>query len=246
MSVISIIIATLFFALGGLLKGAIGAGAPVVVIPVLAMLYDVKLAVAMMMVPNLVTNILQGWQFRHSMLPRRFVFSFAIAGGIGAGLGSLVLVTLTQSVLSLIVAGAVLAYVLFRIVRSNWVLSYAAALKLSIPVGIVAGALQGSTGISAPVSLSFYNAMKLERPVFIASISIYFLAMTVVQVPVLAALDIMTPQRFLLSTAALLPILICMPLGQKLATRFSKETFDRSLLVLLLILAFKLIHDSLA
>ncbi len=241
---ISLAIAAFFFAIGGLLKGAIGAGAPVLVIPVLAMLYDVKVAVAVMMVPNLVTNIWQGWQFRHSMLPKKFVFTFALAGGLGAGLGTWVLATLSQSVLSLIVAATVLAYVLFRIVRSNWVLSYTAALKLSIPIGIIAGTLQGATGISAPVSLSFYNAMRLERPVFIASVSIYFIAMTVVQIPVLVSLQIMTIRHFWYGVAALLPILGFMPLGQQLAKKFSKDTFDRALLLLLVCLAFKLVYDA--
>jgi len=245
MSVISLAIAALSFAIGGLLKGAIGAGAPVLVIPVLAMLYDVKVAVAVMMVPTLMTNIWQGWQFRHSMLPKKFVFTFALAGGLGAGMGSWVLATLSQSVLSLIVAFTVLAYVLFRVVRSNWILPYATALKLSIPVGIIAGTLQGATGISAPVSLSFYNAMRLERPVFIASVSIYFIAMTVVQIPVLVSLQIMTTQHFLWGGAALLPILGFMPVGQQLAKKLSKETFDIALLFLLVCLAFKLIFDSL-
>jgi len=145
----------------------------------------------------------------------------------------------------LIVAITVLAYVFFRLARSNWVLSYAAALKLSVPIGIIAGTLQGATGISAPVSLSFYNAMRLERPVFIASVSIYFIAMTVVQIPVLVSLQIMTTQHFLFGLAALLPILGCMPLGQQLAKRFSKDTFDKALLLLLVCLAFKLIYDVL-
>ena len=85
---ISLIIAILLFALAGMIKGAIGAGAPVLVIPVLAMLYDVKIAIAAMMVPNLVTNIWQVWQYKKHLLPKRLVWSFALAGGLGTGFGS--------------------------------------------------------------------------------------------------------------------------------------------------------------
>lgn len=222
-----------------------GAGAPVVIIPALAVLYDVKVAVAIMMVPNLVTNVWQVWIYRQSLLPIRFVFSFALAGAAGAAAGSLILAILTQQVLSLIVASSVFAYIAFRLVRSDWMLSYVAALKLSIPIGLVAGVLQGATGISAPVSVSFFNAMQLERKVFIASISWYFIAMTLVQIPALMVLDILTAHHLLLGTCALLPMFALMPVGQHLASRFSKATFDRLLLVLLLLLALKLVHYNL-
>lgn len=242
---ISLIIAILAFALGGTVKGAIGAGSPVLVIPVLAMLYDVKLAVAVMMVPNLVTNIWQLWRYRKSLLPKRLVWYFALAGGTGAGCGSWILATLPQSLLSLTLAATVLAYVIFRLVKTNWVLSYINADKLSIPVGAIAGILQGSTGISAPVSVTFFNALQLQRPVFIASIAVYFIAMTVVQIPALISLDILTMQRFLLGFAALVPMVLCMPLGELLAKRFNRHTFDRALLVLLVCLALKLAYDGL-
>ena len=53
-----IIIAVLVaFALGGILKGATGAGAPIITIPVIAAFYDVRIAVIIMVVPNLLTNI---------------------------------------------------------------------------------------------------------------------------------------------------------------------------------------------
>ncbi|BBM05906.1 hypothetical protein HAALTHF_38880n [Vreelandella aquamarina] len=47
------IIALLTFVIAGIIKGAIGSGVPVVVVPVLTMLYDVKLAIAVLVAPNL-------------------------------------------------------------------------------------------------------------------------------------------------------------------------------------------------
>jgi len=237
-------LAALFLALGGLIKGATGAGAPVLAIPALAMLYDVKFAVAIMMVPNLLTNIWQLRQYRQHLLPDQFVWSFAISGAAGALVGSWFLATLSPSALSLIVAFGVFAYVAFRLLRSTWVLEYASALKICIPVGLVAGTLQGASGISAPISLSFFNAMRLERATFISSISVYFIAMTLVQIPALMALGIMRTEHFFSGALALLPIVLFMPIGQALAQKFSRNTFDRIMLILLLCLAIKLVIDS--
>ncbi|WP_346909097.1 hypothetical protein [uncultured Roseibium sp.] len=48
--------------LGGLLKGATGAGAPVIGVPVLAALTDVQFAVAVFVTSNLLTNVNQAWR----------------------------------------------------------------------------------------------------------------------------------------------------------------------------------------
>jgi uncharacterized membrane protein YfcA len=49
---ITIIAILVAFALGGILKGATGAGAPIVTIPVIAAFYDVRIAVIIMVIPN--------------------------------------------------------------------------------------------------------------------------------------------------------------------------------------------------
>lgn len=241
----SVVIAVVFLALGGLVKGATGAGAPVLAVPAMAMLYDVKLAVVIMMVPNLLTNIWQWWQYRKSLLGTRFVVLFASAAAVGTIFGTWLLATLPQEFLSLTLAAVVFVYVAFRFLRPGWVLSDSTALKLSMPVGVISGALQGASGISAPVSLSFLNAMRLERPTFIATVSVFFLMMTVTQIPALMALGIMTPALFGVSALALIPILAMMPVGARLAQRFSKDVFDRVMLAMLVLLALKLVFDAL-
>jgi uncharacterized protein len=233
-------------ALGGVLKGATGAGAPVLAVPVLAMLFDVQFAVAVMLVPNLLTNVWQAWHYRKHVRSRRLVASFAAAGAVGVVAGTVALATLPQAALSLIVACAVAGYILFRLARADWTLSLAAAQRLSVPVGLAAGVLQGASGISAPVSISFLNAMRLERPVFIATVSIFFTAMSVLQIPMAGALGILTPPRLLVGATAILPLVAFMPVGAVVARRFSREVFDRVILALLAGLALKLAFDAIA
>ena len=79
------------FAFGGILKGATGAGAPLVAVPVLVLLYDVQMAVALFVMPNIVTNLIQLVQYRKSDKRPRFSWIFAIAGLFGAGLGTALL-----------------------------------------------------------------------------------------------------------------------------------------------------------
>jgi len=239
-------IAFLCLAAGGVLKGATGAGAPVIAVPALAMMFDVRFAVVVMMVPNLLTNVLQAWRFRKTRMPGPFIWTFAIAGAVGAIVGTVMLAIFPADYLSLLVAFGVFAYIAARLARPDWVVGRPLAERLSIPVGLTAGIMQGASGVSAPVSLTFLNAMRLERPVFISTVSIFFVAMTLTQVPTLAAAGIMTWHGLAISFAAMLPILMFMPVGSALAQRLSKETFDRVILAFLAALAIKIIYDFMA
>lgn len=246
MTLTDIAFAAAAVALGGLLKGATGAGAPVVGVPILAMLFDVPTAVAIFVIPNLFSNIWQGWQYRASQVSRRFTWGFALAGGAGAGLGSVMLATLPQQALMGGLAAVVLMYIGFRLLRPDWKLASGAADRLVMPVGFVGGVMQGAGGISAPVSVTFLNAIRLDRAAFIATISVFFMIMSVVQIPLLASFGILTPHRAALSLAAMVPLFLAMPVGARLTRHVSKATFDRMILVLLTVIALKLVWDALA
>lgn len=242
----SLILVFLAFGLGGILKGATGAGAPIIAVPVMTIFFGAPFAVAVFAIPNLVTNIWQGWSFRRHALASPLTLHFAVAGALGAGIGSFMLAWLPTEALNLTVALSVLAYAGFRVLRPGWTLSLARAEALAAPVGILGGILQGAAGLSAPVSLSFLNALKLERVQFIFTISVFFFAMAVVQIPLLTGLGILTGERFVISCLALIPLMATMPLGSWLGRRISASTFDLVILGLLTVLALRLVWQAVA
>ncbi|MDF0603489.1 sulfite exporter TauE/SafE family protein [Psychromarinibacter sp. C21-152] len=234
----------LALALGGLIKGAVGAGAPVVAVPVLVLLFDVQLAVAVMVIPNVFSNVLQGWQYRDKALPPRFTWGYAITGAVGVAVGTWVLATVPPRFLLLAVAAAVFGFIGFRIVRPHAVLSYRVAEIIVWPVGVAAGVLQGATGISAPISITFLNAMGLKRETFIGTISVFFLVISVVQIPVLWVYGLLDWQRTLYGIAAIAPLMGFMPVGNFLASKLPPKLFDRVILALLAVIAVRMIWKA--
>lgn len=230
-------------ALGGTIKGATGAGAPLVAVPVMAAFYDVRFAVVMMAVPSVVMNVLQLWRYRSAHLPERFALRYGIGGGIGTFLGTVILATLPVEALTLIIAGAVVAYIVLRVARPGFKVPWQTAMRMVLPVGLVSGVLQGSAGLSAPVSVSFLNAMRIGREPFIVTISALFTAMGVAQIPTLVGFGLLTWDRFLLSLAALIPLMGFMPVGNWLARRLPPQAFDKLVLVLLTLLAIRLVSS---
>ena len=211
---ITIIAILVAFALGGILKGATGAGAPIVTIPVIAAFYDVRIAVIIMVVPNLLTNIGQLYQFRKTILPSFFTVSFALGGGI-------------------------------KLIVPSWKLIYEKATKLVFIMGAAGGVLQGTAGLSAPVSITFLNAMKLERNQFIPTISVYFGVMSIFQMPTLYYYDLLNFEIIAASLISTLVLLSFMPLGSWIAKSISKENFDKITLILLAFIALRIIYINL-
>ncbi len=239
-----VILAIIGLAMGGILKGATGAGAPLIAVPVMAIYFGVPVAVTIFAVPNLLANVWQAWAYRKDQLPLPFMLMFAGGGAVGTLIGTILLVNLPGSVLTLIVAFAVFIYVAFRLLRPGWVLRYPLAEKLSLAMGVLGGTMFGASGLSGPVILSFLNAMKLERRQFIATVTMLFTMTAVVQIPALFAYGIMDGQKFLISTAALLPIVAFMPVGSWLARHVSRDVFDKLVLVLLTVIAIRLVVNA--
>lgn len=239
------LIALITLLAAGIVKGAIGSGVPVIVVPVLTMLYDVQLAIAVLVAPNLVSNALQVWQYRRHLLPLRFLAAFSFAGGLGIVLGTWGLVVLSPEILLLGVASAIVLYLIIKVARRRMALPFSIAARIVIPIGLLAGVLQGAAGMSAPASVTFLNAMQLERRVFIGSISVFFVAITCVQIPALLSAGILTTERFLLSGLALVTIVAAMPLGARLGKRLPHRWFDNLIMLLLASIACKIFFDAL-
>ena len=237
--IIAILVA---FALGGILKGATGAGAPIITIPVIAAFYDVRVAVVIMVIPNLLTNIGQLYQFRKTIMPRFFTVSFALGGGLGALLGTILLANLSIKTLTLAVAFIILIYISLKLIIPTWKLNYTKAKKLVFLMGAGGGVLQGAAGLSAPISLTFLNSMKLERNQFIPTISVYFGVMSLFQMPALYFYKFLNIETLIISCLSTIVLMLFMPLGSWIAKSISKETFDKLILILLSFIALRIIY----
>lgn len=243
---IEILVVAACLAAGGVLKGATGAGAPILAVPALAAFFDVRFAVVVMLIPNIATNTWQALRFREHLPDRGFMLPLLAGGVLGVTLGTFALKAFSSDTLSLAVAFAVLLYIAIRLARPHWQLQMGLARWLALPAGIAAGALQGAAGLSAPVSITFLNALKLRRETFVAAISAFFATFTAVQIVAVAANGLLGPVDLLYSAFALLPVSLAMPAGAALAKRASPATLDRVILAILGVIAGKLLFEAFA
>ena len=232
------------FLLGGTLKGIIGVGAPVIVVPILAIFFDIQTAVTTMVIPNLITNLWQALRYKAHITSRKFVTQFAISGAIGAGIGTVLLLSVNDAPLLLGLSGVIYLFLIFRIRQPQWQLSSTAARIFVIPCGLAGGALQGAAGLSAPVSVTFLNLLKLERERFIPIISIYFVCMSLVQIPSLYAVKLLDTDIILYSFSVLPLIFAGMAIGSFTAQHINSKIFENIILGTLLIMALRLTYRA--
>ena len=228
------------FALGGLVKGATGAGSPVIAIPVLTVFFDAKLAVAIMAVPNLFSNLVQIKQFRRSVENLTFSLKLSAFGTLGCLGGTLFFILTSTRMIELLVAIITVLYVVLSFKKNSKKLSQQFAKKMIPPIGLLGGFVQGTCGVSAPIALAFLNAIGMKRAEFIFTISCFFGAMAAIQIVSLSFFNFMTLQLFLLGLLSLAPILLGMSLGDRLTKKISSQSFEKLILVFLILLSLQI------
>lgn len=231
--------------IGGFFKGATGAGAPLVAVTIIAAFYDVTMGILVMVVPNIVMNARQVWSYHSDIRPARMAILLSVGAIPGMIIGTALLASARQDVLQLSLGLFIVCYLALRIVDPQFSISARTAGRLGLPTGVLGGIMQGVVGTSAPIALLFLNIQRLGRPMFIGTISSFFLANSLVQAPALWWKGLLTLQWVAISALAVIPVWICLSLGSRAARKLSPVAFDRLILVLLAVLAVRLIWRGL-
>jgi uncharacterized membrane protein YfcA len=230
-------------AAGAMVKGATGMGLPLIALPVLTSVFGLQHAIGVMIVPIIVTNAWQVWRLR----PERhaesmgFLPMFLLAGVVGTILGTWLLTTLPERWLVLGLGIILLGYVALRVFKPRIVLSAPAAKRFGPLAGAGGGILQGATGISAPIGVTFIHSMSLERTAHVFAVSTMFLVYGLTQLPSMWLAGILKVEWLGQGVLALLPILVFMPVGQFLAAKLSRRAFDLLILAFLAVIGLKMV-----
>lgn len=231
---------------GSIVKGAIGMGLPMVALPILAIFLGVPHAVAIMSLPILLSNGWQVWHYRaHVSRGLSFLPWMLATSVIGIVFGTWLLTALPEQTLSLVLGLLVLGYIGLRLTNPEFSLPLPMARRISPGVGFAAGTLQGSAGISGPITVTFMHALRLPREEYVAIISCIFLLPSIAQFPALWVSHVLTLPRLLESALALVPVVALMPVGAQLARFISRRMFDMIILGVLCVIGIELLVTGL-
>jgi uncharacterized membrane protein YfcA len=231
-------------AVGAFIKGATGGGLPQIAIPVMAVFLGVEHAVVVMTIPGVVANGWLVWTHRHEARDTRDLPGMLVAGTVGAVAGTLLLHTLDGRVLSAALAVVIVGYIVLALAHPGFTIPPRVTRWASPPVGVVAGGLQGATGISGPLLTTWLHGFGLKPRAYVFALSTLFFVFACVQAVTLAGVGLYTTERVVQSLLALVPIFLALPLGSAAARRLSPQAFQRVVLVLLAASVLSLVHDA--
>lgn len=230
----------LFFIMGGFVKGTMGVGLPLVVVPTLSLLIPAPQAMGLLVVPVLVSNLWQaveGGNVRYSI--RRFASLILVQMAV-----TLLTVKYSSGLsvenLNLLIGISLLVAVVWMSLKPNVQVPPQFEHIACIVVGALAGLMGGLSSLTGPFIITLLMALKLSREQFIGSISIVYLAGSI---PMYGAM--LWYERFGwvevgLSALGLIPMFLGLKMGKVLRHRLSEEMFRKLLLLYLFVLAIVL------
>ena len=222
------------FVAGALLKGVTGLGLPPVVLPVLTPFVGVEHAVAVLALPTVVANGWLAWANRRASSENPWLGALALTAAVGGIAGAYLLTSVDERWLALALVVLVVTMLATRVRRPHWRLSPTAARIGAAPIGLVGGALQGATGLSAAVIGSWASALGLSRDGFVLTTSVVMQLASLSQAATLVGLGALSGHRLTQAGVACVVVLAMLPLGQRLGRSMQTLWFDRLVLVVLL------------
>lgn len=231
-----LLIAVSAFFVGGILKGAMGFGLPLLAIPAMTAAHSLPMALSIAVFPVITTNIWQLWTLRAQRREAKFLPVFLMVGAGGLIFGVFALSWVRDAYLEIALGGLVLSYLLVRLRGSDGVPKWASS-RLAPGVGAAAGAVHGATGLSGLVGTPYMHAMSLPRPVFVFCNGAMFTLFSSMQAPMLWALGLYQASAIWVGLLTLPAAFLGLWIGSKLGARLNTEAFSRAVLIILAIAA---------
>ncbi|MGP1255830.1 MAG: sulfite exporter TauE/SafE family protein [Kiloniellales bacterium] len=231
--------------LGGIVKGTIGIGLPLVSVPLLALQLPVPTAIAILGLPVLISNFVQmhaGDSLR-AAITRFWPLLAALICGIL--IGANLLAGIDQRRLSLILGSVVIVFALLNLVGGRLTVSGVTERWIGPPLGLAAGVLGGLSSFFGPPVVMYFVALKLPKNGFVSAIALVYFCGTVPLYTAMAWLGLYGLPEVALSAFALLPVGVGLWIGQHLRQRLPQDVFNHLVLVLLTAIGVTLIWRAL-
>ena len=226
-------------------KGATGMGFPLIATPTIALILDIRIAVAVLILPNL---FMDSAQILRDGLPYEVLrrFKNLLAPTIlGVFLGTFVMVKTPLWILNLCLGIMVLIFVFSSLLKFDFTVSPAGEKLLSPLFGLVSGFLNGMTNAAGPALAIYLYNLKLEKRAFVKTLATTFVITKLSQLVAISTWNFFNWYTIRLSILVLVFTLAGFYAGIKAQDRVNQKTFYRGLLILLFVVGVVLVLRAL-
>ena len=229
----------------GTVKGIAGLGFPTLATPLLSLAVDVKTAVVLLILPNIVMDGIQFSRRGAPMETIRRLLPLLVTGAIGTIVGTRALVALPTRAVLLLLGAFVIAFVALNATRFSPRLPTAWEPWAGPVAGFVAGVVGGITNVpGTPLAMYFY-ALGMSKAEFLSSTAFTFMIYKLVQLAAVAWYGLLTSALAATSVALTGIALTGFVGGLWIQNRLDQRAFNQAVLALLGALGLWLVVRSL-
>jgi uncharacterized membrane protein YfcA len=239
-----IIIIILAVLAGGLVKGTLGFGMPMVALPIIAFIIPPTTAMILLCAPIFLTNFLQ-IKFRQGVSSYRFLPMF-LCLIIGLIIGARLILEIDVKTITQIIAVSIIFAALvncFGIKIKN--INKNHENTITSLIGFGSGILGGLSTFYGPPMLAYLVAVDLPKEKFVRTVStMYFIG----SFPLYGSLiyyGFATKEDLIFSLILIIPAFIAQQVGTKIRDKFNQKQFRICILITLIILGFSLLFKTL-
>src|SRR3954452_22470144 len=228
------------FLLAGFIKGVIGLGLPTVSMGLLAVTMPPAHALAIVIVPAIITNIWQTFVGPYLRDIIRRLWPLMLGTVIGIWLNADMLTgpyarygTIVLGVLLVVYAVVGLSKFSFKVARKDekWIGGI---------VGLVTGAISAATGVQVIPSMPFMQAIGMEKDELVQALGVFFTVATLALAFNLTSAGLLTAATALPGAVAMAGAFAGMFIGQAVRSRLEPEAFRRWFLIAMILLGIYL------
>ena len=227
------------------LKGIVGFGFPTTSTSLLALFVDVRIAVALVIVPNIVMDGVQMVRRGGLWSTARRLAWVLVAGALGIVLGTKLLVMLPAWTATLVLGLFTLAFVALNSTSFSPRLAPESERWAGPLAGLVAGVVGGLTNTPGTVLVILFYALGFPKHEFVRSIALSFVVLKVVQLAAVSHYGLMTFRLLGLSLGLTAVALLGFYAGLQVQDRLDQRRFNRAVLVFLGATGLWLVYRSL-
>jgi uncharacterized protein len=237
---ILLVASAMMFVAGGVVKGTLGVGLPLVVVPLLSLILPTSQAMGLLVMPVLLSNAMQAFAGgRLGYTLHRFgplVLAQLVATLLANHWGA----QLSAKALNAVMAATVIAAVVMMILQPKGELSPRRQRWAGPVVGAVAGAIGGASSLTGPILITYLMSLRLPRDEFVGSISIIYLLGSIPMYAAMLAWGRFGWDSVAWSCLAIIPMYLGLRWGGLLRSRLSERGFRYALFAFLTLLAILL------
>jgi hypothetical protein len=230
--------------LGGLVKGVVSIGVPLIAIPLLTGILSVKQAVLLISLPIIIGNIPQALEGGKTWPALKNIGALVLGAIAGIALGVKILFAIPGN-LATAIAGLILIIAsIFLLFTPKFSLPKRAAWPVGLIAGFFSGLMEGISAIPGPLLATYLIATGSTGKRFTKQIALVLVISITVLVAVFGQSHHASPADLLISALASLPVVAGIIAGRPLRDALPPRAFRIIVLIFIIIAAIQMILRS--